>query len=575
MALVFFLGFTLVELVLVGVIAAAAPSLRPSSGLEDGGNPLDLLLSLAPLALLIPISILATRVGASRRGMESVFGRFRWRFMLKAAPIVLGVYVLTGPALALLTDHEMFHVKRSVIQIVAALIIVLTLAPLQSAGEEYLFRGLPQQALGVWLKRPWLGILLPIPLFCLGHGYGWVGQFQVGVFALCAGLLVWKSGGLELPILLHASNNVTSMLMGPFIDSSDSLAQGDMSPLALIFTLPVTLGVTAYLWWHTNRTYGLRWRDPVTADARDVFATTVPFALQQPEPMVAPAYAMPNHPGAMGAAPMPMHMSTPLAGPMTGPMTGPVVNRPVTHMGGTMKYEQLYAVADRAALYDALRTQLVSERVDEVVGANSEWDYDLAANRLSFRGDRGQLSLPAQPVASVAPGPRTLLWGWAHPRGGDDAAAVKRLGERFRIAGLTFPEVPFAPTTQPAEVTREVSLLSRLAGCIATEAIRDTGFHYTVPADGGAQLVLWVRGLEGIPQIDMRQVVARTSDIVAGGAIQDVRSSLLGLAEHLGWYLQWADQHGSVGRLIDPAGTVAEFHFDPEGRLVTVTSTVN
>lgn len=98
--------------------------------------------------------------------------------------------------------------------------MILVLGPLQCAAEEYVFRGLPQQALGTWLRSPLWGILLPIPLFILGHGYDWAGQVAIGAFALATGFLVWKSGGLELAILAHTANNIVLFLFAPFSPSS-------------------------------------------------------------------------------------------------------------------------------------------------------------------------------------------------------------------------------------------------------------------------------------------------------------------------------------------------------------------
>ena len=135
------------------------------------------------------------------------------------------------------------------------------LTPLQCAGEEYLFRGMPQQALGTWLKSPLWGIILPVPLFMLGHGYDWVGQIDIACFALCMGALVWRSGGLELAILVHAANNTMSFLLAPL--TPNSLEQGAVNPAALLFSLPLIFGITAWLWWWVGKQYGVDWKTPV------------------------------------------------------------------------------------------------------------------------------------------------------------------------------------------------------------------------------------------------------------------------------------------------------------------------
>lgn len=558
MTLALALAAIVAVLIVMGVVALAAPSLRPSSeNLEDGSNPIDLMLSLGPLALLIPIAILATRVGGARRGMHSVFGRFRWAFMLKAAPIVIAVYVLTGPVLAVTFSRDEFHVKHSVARVVLALLIVLLVTPFQSAGEEYVFRGLPQQGLGTWLKSPWWGIILPIPLFCVGHGYDWVGQIDIAVFAFCAGVLTWKSGGLELPILLHATNNVSIMILGPFLAAPDSMAQGDVSPVSLIFSLPVTLGVTAYLWWYTNRQYGVTWRQPVTVTRNECDPNIVPppVMVSAVSPSFAPA--MFPGPGAAYVHPQP-----------AGAYNAAQVMVSKSHPGGFVNYQGLRNVADRAALYAALRQSILAEHIDAVTGPDNTFDADLASGRLSFVGSSGRLDAHAELVASVAPGPRSLMWGWAHPQGRNESSdAIRRLGERFRIPDLTQPEIPFAQ--QPTEAD-EGRLLAHLAGAAATEAIRDEGFYYIAPTPAGQYVVFWIKGFEGDLQPTMAQVVARVPALAQQSYSTDLRSGLLGLAEHLGWYLEWRDQTGSAGRLSDPYGNAAEFFFLPDGRLTSV-----
>jgi membrane protease YdiL (CAAX protease family) len=143
---------------------------------------------------------------------------------------------------------------------------VLLLVPLQCAAEEYAFRALPQQMLGTWLRSPLWGILLPVPLFMVGHGYDVVGQIDIAVFAVCMGFLVWKSGGVELAIVVHTANNLVLFLLAPF--SPSSLVQGAVEPWTLLLSLPLTLGVTAGLTLWVSRTHRLRFFAPVRSAAR-------------------------------------------------------------------------------------------------------------------------------------------------------------------------------------------------------------------------------------------------------------------------------------------------------------------
>ena len=584
------LGLVLsIALIVVLLICNAIfPSLQPTSeNLEDGSNPVDLLLALGPLALLIPLAIYATRLGGGRWGMHSVTGRFRWRFMLGAAPVVVTFFALAIPGLSLLFSFDEFHVKHSAGRIALALLVVVLITPLQSAGEEYLFRGLAQQAFGTWLKRPWVGVLLPIPLFCIGHGYDWVGQIDIAVFALCAGLLVWKSGGLELAILMHAANNVMSMLLGPFSDDSASLAQGEVDPLSLVFSLPLPILTTLYLWWYTNRRYGVSWSEPVTASVGEARPVILPKTLQElSEPFTpTPAWgALPQHTSAQPfAGAQPGAGATPLGPTILGTMP---IGGHMQHTALHDHYAPLHDVADRAAIYATFRQQLAGEAITDAVGVERNFEVDGRAGRLSFVGAQsnpGEVSVTQPPkrldvrgelVATVDPQTRVLRWGWADPRGGGQAAAaVRRLGERFRLPNLSAPEVPFAPERDSSRQSEEASDLAHLAGRIATEAVRDEGFYYSVPTDAGTREVYWVTGLQ-IRDIDMPYVSEHLPRTGAQINSFDLRSGLLGLAEHLGWFITWADASGTSARLSDPSGQHLTVTFNAGGDITDVTANV-
>lgn len=95
-----------------------------------------------------------------------------------------------------------------------ALAVLLT-SPLQAAAEEYFFRGYLMQALGSLVRTPWFGIVASAALFALFHG----SQQNVPLlldrfaFGVLAGVLVWRTGGLEAGIAAHVANNVSAFLL--------------------------------------------------------------------------------------------------------------------------------------------------------------------------------------------------------------------------------------------------------------------------------------------------------------------------------------------------------------------------
>lgn len=249
----------------------------PTENFDDPRNPVDLALSLGLLAVMLPAVVLAWRwAGARRRGLatgalHSVAGRFRWGMTARAAIVVMPLVGGINIALSLVFRAPDFSVPQAGVSLVAVYLVVVALTPLQCAAEEYVFRGLPMQALGTWLRSPLWGIVLPAPLFMAGHGYDWFGQVEIAVFALCMGYLTWKTGGLELAVLFHTANNLSLFLVAPF--SPSSLQQGETDPVMLLFSLPMIVGLTLGSAWWVSRREGVGFFEPVRGRGRVALAT--------------------------------------------------------------------------------------------------------------------------------------------------------------------------------------------------------------------------------------------------------------------------------------------------------------
>ena len=205
-------------LVVVGaVVGLASPDTWDSldAVLLDMNHPTGVLLGFGSVALLLPATALGIRLAERRTlgTLGSVAGRLRWNRLGPALGLAAILYALilgVDLAVAAASGPIAPSVGAATWPIVAVALLVV---PFQCAAEEYVFRALPQQALGAWLKSPWWGILLPIPFFVVGHGYDPLGQASVGLFALVAGILVWRTGGLEYAIGLHVINNVSGTLL--------------------------------------------------------------------------------------------------------------------------------------------------------------------------------------------------------------------------------------------------------------------------------------------------------------------------------------------------------------------------
>jgi len=276
LALATVLGLVAVLVILLAPERASVPAaLTPSVHLEDPRNPVDHLLNLGLLALFIPVVVLAVRWGGGQRGtVHSVVGRFRWAMAMRAAAVVLPFYALVFWTWMALSPPEDLSVPPFDASLLAVVVVVLLLTPLQCAAEEYAFRGLPMQLLGTWLRTPVVGVVLPVPLFMLGHGYDWVGQIGIVVFALSMGFLVWKSGGLELAVVVHTANNLPLFLASPL--SPTSMQQGAVDPWLLLVSLTPMLATTAALTVWVSRTHGVGLLEPVRGYGRASRAALVP-----------------------------------------------------------------------------------------------------------------------------------------------------------------------------------------------------------------------------------------------------------------------------------------------------------
>jgi uncharacterized protein len=175
------------------------------------------------LATLIPIAwaLMAMIHQMRPRWLSSVQPRIRWRYLfgcLAVAAVALnGVMLLSttvGKPLSVQTQQDFW----------AFLAVIVLTSPIQAAAEEIFFRGYLLQALGSLVARPWFGVIASSVVFALLHGTQNVPLFVDRLaFGLLAGLLVWRTGGLEAGIAAHVINNVFAYLIAGLTTSVAAL----------------------------------------------------------------------------------------------------------------------------------------------------------------------------------------------------------------------------------------------------------------------------------------------------------------------------------------------------------------
>jgi len=243
-----------------GVEALADPSLLARAAQLDTGAPLNLLILLGSIALWSPCVLLGLMAAGIRPiGLvHSVEGRIRWRWLLAClwpAAVVVAVSVLGGSvAVPVLLGERLDAPSTPPVTLLLSLLVIVLVVPLQSAAEEYVFRGLLMQTLGSWIAFPLVALIVPTALFTFGHLYDVWGLIDVAVFGLVSAWLAWRTGGLEAGIALHTMNNVILMsLLATGVLGGTAVGTETGGPLALLPNLVMEAAYVLLVLWQGKR----------------------------------------------------------------------------------------------------------------------------------------------------------------------------------------------------------------------------------------------------------------------------------------------------------------------------------
>ena len=231
----------------VVVLLVLLTGIEPDLALLDLVDPGVLLVTNLSLIVAIPIVWL---LWAAAHGMRpgwssSVLARLRRRLFLPytlRALATLGVGIVLSVVLGFAFGDA--EATGPVDDLVWLLLVVVLTTPLQSAAEEYVFRGYLSQAVAGWIRDPRAGALtaavLTAALFSLAHAPGDVVTFlDRFAFGLAASAVVWLTGGLEAAIVLHAVNNVLVFLLAGSL--GDGVATQELPAGIGLLSLAVSL----------------------------------------------------------------------------------------------------------------------------------------------------------------------------------------------------------------------------------------------------------------------------------------------------------------------------------------------
>ncbi|MFC7403293.1 CPBP family intramembrane glutamic endopeptidase [Citricoccus sp. GCM10030269] len=270
-------AMVLALMVVLGIAAVVDPglgvavdeALAPDAPM-DLHQPVTALLALGMIAIALPAVLIGVRVGGWRAGLvSSVAGRFRWRLLVRCLAVAAALYATVQGVGLFVEQPEGLadDIPGLAGEGLWMLVMVVLVVPLQATAEEFLFRGLLMQSIGAWLRHPAWTILLPVPLFMIGHEYSWIGQIDIFVFAVAMGWLTWRTGGLEAAIGLHIVGNTFAFAAGAF--GLADLNATEINPWAVAISVFVTLLYCAIVgqarrWWAADGAPSLD--DPQTTD---------------------------------------------------------------------------------------------------------------------------------------------------------------------------------------------------------------------------------------------------------------------------------------------------------------------
>ncbi len=233
-----------------------------------------------------------------------------------------------------------------------------------------------------------------------------------------------------------------------------------------------------------------------------------------------------------------------------------------------MTFAALQPLADRAAFFAALRQDALTTAVDAL--GEHRWDADMAAGTLTFSAIANpahQLVTRPHLIATIAPGPRSLLWAWAHPQGDPQgiAAQLREYGAQYELTDLTQSELAF-PENTGTDLEAWISDTAHQIGTIAVE-ITDRSPYYSAPIGGGTRAVFLLDA--PIPSTTVATAVASAPRILSGLNLSDARSSVWDAARLAGWQLQWTDAEFTGATVSDSTGS-ATFRFDEQARITGI-----
>ena len=209
-------------------------------GLESlAESGLGISLLLGSVILLLPaiwIAMNATRLGGLKT-LSSVEGHLRWQRIGRLIVPVFLIFAVGNLAELAITCLLSGEMPAFSLPSLSYILMILILVPIQSATEEYAYRGFLMQSFGSWIPIAIIPLILQAVIFMGSHTYNIWGLLAILAFGLIAGILALKTGGLEASIVFHAMNNICAFLVSAAVGANAMAAEATILDMALSIAL--------------------------------------------------------------------------------------------------------------------------------------------------------------------------------------------------------------------------------------------------------------------------------------------------------------------------------------------------
>ena len=228
----------------IGALLEQSETLTADELLQQGleslaESGLGISLLLGSVILLLPaiwIAMNATRLGGLKT-LSSVEGHLRWQRIGRLIVPVFLIFAVGNLAELAITCLLSGEMPAFSLPSLSYILMILILVPIQSATEEYAYRGFLMQSFGSWIPIAIIPLILQAVIIMGSHTYNIWGLLAILAFGLIAGILALKTGGLEASIVFHAMNNICAFLVSAAVGANAMAAEATILDMALSIAL--------------------------------------------------------------------------------------------------------------------------------------------------------------------------------------------------------------------------------------------------------------------------------------------------------------------------------------------------